>query len=333
MLPLIALLSPPAMAAGHALIVQNKGGGHGEIGYHLARALRAKDLDVTLVQDDKASPAKLPFSRYPADLADCAVVWGNPTDGAVVSNALMGRPPLTHVFDNNAKSPEDCAPYIAAAKASPDFKLFSYVSSAGMYTAKGVLREDMAVKAPPSGQRQVEMCLATQLHGKWTSFRPQYIYGPFTNKRDYIDWFLARAARGLPLPIPGDGSQPVSLTHCEDVAALLASVVGREEAAGGHVFNCGTPETITYNQLCALAGQAVGRPAQVVHLEAGTKTSFPFRPNAEGFYVDVDKACALLGWAPRHRVVDDVGPSGFYTRDFAGLGLAQGPLDTTKDGL
>ena len=38
-------------AAGHAVIVQNKGGGHGEIGFHLAKNLADKDLTVTIVQD------------------------------------------------------------------------------------------------------------------------------------------------------------------------------------------------------------------------------------------------------------------------------------------
>jgi len=50
--------------------------------------------------------------------------------------------------------------------------------------------------------------------------------------------------------VPADAQQPASVTHCEDVAALLASVVGKEEAAGGEIFNCGT------NKMCSWRGRA-----------------------------------------------------------------------------
>jgi len=49
-----------AMAAtGHAVIMQNKGGGHGEIGYHLAKALQAKVLKVTMLQDTDEKKSKV----------------------------------------------------------------------------------------------------------------------------------------------------------------------------------------------------------------------------------------------------------------------------------
>lgn len=63
------------------------------------------------------------------------------------------------------------------------------------------------------------------------AFRPQYIYGPLTNKRDYLDWFFDRVVHGLELiPLPLHGDQLVTLTHAEDVASMLASVVGNEGA-------------------------------------------------------------------------------------------------------
>lgn len=60
---------------------------------------------------------------------------------------------------------------------------------------------------------------------------PQYIYGPLTNKRDYLDWFFDRVVHGLEfIPLPLHGDQLVALTHAEDVASMLASVVGNENA-------------------------------------------------------------------------------------------------------
>lgn len=60
---------------------------------------------------------------------------------------------------------------------------------------------------------------------------PQYIYGPLTNKRDYLDWFFDRVVHGLEfIPLPLHGDQLVALTHAEDVASVLAAVVGNENA-------------------------------------------------------------------------------------------------------
>lgn len=135
------------------------------------------------------------------------------------------------------------------------------------------------------------------------------------------------------MAVPGDAQQPVSITHCEDVAALIASVVGKEVAAGGQIFNCGTDKLVSYGEVCATAAKAVGRDSAVVAtLPPGTKSSFPFRPNAEGFAVRVNKVKEILGWSgSTHFVLNDL--LGFYKDDFFELGLDQGDLDTSDDML
>ena len=317
-------------AAGHAVIVQNKGGGHGEIGFHLAKALSEKDLTVKIVQDSAAKKEALPFSKYGDLPATVTVEWVDTGDAAAVEAACGDA--ATHVFDNNSKKPADAAPIIAAAKKSD--ASYSFVSSAGMYTAKGMLKETKKVKDPPTGQREVEMQLETELGTRWAAFRPQYIYGPYTNKRDYLDWFLNRASRNLAMAVPADAQQPVSVTHCEDVASLISSVVGKETEAGGEIFNCGANKLCSYDDVCIAAGKAFGQEALVTALPPDTKTSFPFRPNAEGFAVSARKVMTTLGWAgAKHNVLEDIAKDGFYTRDFLALGLEKGDLDTSKDGL
>jgi hypothetical protein len=74
----------------------------------------------------------------------------------------------------------------------------------------------------------------------------QYIYGPLTNKRDYLDWFFDRLARDRPLPLPLHGDQLTTLTHVEDVAALLGSVVDNPKAVN-QVFNCATDRWVFLN--------------------------------------------------------------------------------------
>jgi nucleoside-diphosphate-sugar epimerase len=256
--------------------VQNKGGGHDEIGYNLALSLQAQGLKVTLLQD-AAEMSNLPYSLYDAKLPQTNIVLLDPADEAAyaekVTESVKGGPPVTHIFDNLSRGPADVAPLLALAKASPDFKLYSFVSHV----------ETGAVK-PNSGQRLVEKELEEELPGKWASFRPQYIYGPSTDKRGYLDRFWERAAMKLPSHgASGKDAQHAKLAHCEDVAELLSSVVGKEEEAGGEVFNCGTADQVTYRAVCEAAGNAAGKEVKIVGLPAGTKTSFPFRPNAEGF--------------------------------------------------
>lgn len=61
---------------GKALIAQNKGGGHGEIGYHLALKLIEKDISVTLLQDGAGkNKDKQPFARFGGRLPPRAQPW------------------------------------------------------------------------------------------------------------------------------------------------------------------------------------------------------------------------------------------------------------------
>merc|ERR1719282_1533246 len=230
-------------------------------------------MTVTIVQDAAAKKEALPFSKYGELPSAVSVEWVDMADAAAVEAACTVDG-LTHVYDNIAKSPADAAPVMAAAKKSDAFKTYAFVSSAGMYSAKGILKETNKVKDPPTGQREVEMALEAGLPGKWCAFRPQYIYGPCTDKM------------------------------------------------------------CSYDDVCIAAAQALGKEALVAALPPDTKSSFPFRPNAEGFAVRVRKAKDVLGWAgATHNVLDDIAADGFYTKDYLALGLDKGDLDTSKDGL
>ena len=218
-----------------------------------------------------------------------------------------------------------------------------------MYEKSGKLSEGCAVD-PESKQRAVEEGAPPQIfapkrkkHAKWCSFRPQYIYGPHTNKRDYLDWRVDRAAspavKGggggggsdaerarslslsgsstapcarLPARRPGRRARsPVCVTHAEDVADQLASVVGagararacaprrrafrraltrtpaprrsagKESIARNNCFSCGTDKLVTYEDICEAAGDAMGRNVDVQTGPIGEKSSFPFRPTVD----------------------------------------------------
>jgi nucleoside-diphosphate-sugar epimerase len=306
------------------LIVQNKGGGHGELGYQLAKVLmKHEKIDsITILQDDACKDeSEEPFMSYTTDLPDVTVIKAplSATDTTMTAESLqtlLGGTDMTfdYVWDNASKNDEGTGKAICDCAKAWNVKLLTYVSSAGMYQPTKdttfPMSEDTTPIKETAGQNKYDQ-YAVSLGLPLVSFRPQYIYGPKANKYDYIDWYFDRLVRGLPLPIPGDGTQLVSLTNSEDVASLLAAPLSNEDAAvRQRFFNCGTDHLLSYDDvayLCAAAAGIATENVDIVHYDAERlgKAKFPFRPTS--FYVAPDKAKEILGWpGPQHSLKDDL---------------------------
>lgn len=327
-----------AMAAG-ALIVQNKGGGHGEIGYHLALKLaKEKGLKVTMIQDSACKQDKPPFNSY-SDLTQAGVeIKMADLQNGGLSTAIQGVPPCEYVFDNQNICPKDVQNLVK----SWNPKVYAYVSSGGMYLAvpQGPLIEGGGVKL--DNKQLANENHARNLGINWCAFRPQYIYGPKTNKRDYIDWFLDRITRDLPFPLPKDGTLFTTLTNSEDVAGMMASVVGKEAEAtstNGQIFNCAGDELLSHVDVVKVIATAIGKdpkdvlskvvfydPASLKGLDLPKEGKFPFRET--NFGVDVKKAKKVLGWTPQHTFQGDIAE---YYADYCRLGKDQGPVKRAWD--
>ena len=121
------------------------------------------------------------------------------------------------------------------------------------------LCETDEVKAD-NGARKVELAvLASGL--PYTFIRPQYIYGPRASKR-YLDFFIGRAGRKIPIPLPLSGQQLVCVSHISDVSSLIGATIGHPEAKN-EVFNCGSDEFISYQGICTLIHDALGNEDKV----------------------------------------------------------------------
>mmetsp|Transcript_27097 Transcript_27097/g.74718 ORF Transcript_27097/g.74718 Transcript_27097/m.74718 type:complete len:383 (+) Transcript_27097:48-1196(+) len=296
-----------------ALIVQNKGGGHGELGFQLAKNLmnNEKISSITILQDDACNDSKEPFKSYASDLKSVNVVKAPLGDdlNADQMKSHLGGATFDYVWDNASKKPS----VVLECSKEWGVKLHTYVSSAGIYLpgpdGPFPMPETTTVKEG-AGQNLYDQA-AVDAGFPYVSFRPQYIYGPKANKYDYLDWFFDRLVRELPLPIPGDGTQLVSLTNSEDVASLLASPLNNEEAAvQQRFFNCGTDQLVSYGDLAMFCAAAAGISSESVNLfyydaaELG-KAQFPFRPT--NFYVAPDMAKEKLGWpGASHDLVEDL---------------------------
>jgi nucleoside-diphosphate-sugar epimerase len=323
-----------------ALIVQNKGGGHGELGYQLAKVLEesAKIDSITILQDDACKDSTEPFKSYATDLANVKIVkapLGDESMTAEKIQELLGGSSFDYVWDNASKSNEGAGKAVCDCAKAWDVKLLTYVSSAGIYkpAVDGTFPMPETTPIKESAGQNLYDQYAVKLGLPLVSFRPQYIYGPKANKYDYIDWYFDRIVRGLPLPIPGDGTQLVSLTNSEDVASILAAPLMNEEAAvSQRYFNCGTDKLVSYDQVAYACAQAAGVSDEQVMIEHYDgdkfgKATFPFR--LTNFYVAPDEVKAILGWSGSgHSLLEDM-PS--YFEAYKARGGPEKRMSLSKD--
>lgn len=290
------------------LLFQNKGGGHGTIGYYLSKQL-ATSHDVLIVQD-KCNYKKSPFSSYKTDLQESLGVQvldvdtSSPLDQSVLDTIVKFQP--SAIVDNWSKNSVNASVIIDVAKKSSSEQIV-FISSAGMYKSSLVtpLLETDAVKS--SDVRAVEV--SVQESGvPFTFLRPQYIYGPKSNKR-YLDYFISRAHRKIPIPLPLSAEQLVCLTHIEDVASLVAKTLFNEKAKN-EVFNCGTDRFVSYKGICNLVHSALktdlDKDAKYLYFDPLNyqNVDFPFR--RETFITSSGKAKRLLDWKPSHSLDKDI---------------------------
>ena len=185
-----------------ALIIQNKGGGHGELGYQIAKNLLQNDSNmidsITILQDSACKDTHEPFKSYATDLPTVNVIKANLSDETMTSSdlqAILGGDDISFdfVWDNASKEPTgagkaclDCAKsWLDQTK----LQLYVYVSSAGIYQPNADTVFPMSEATTPvkssAGQVAFENH-AAQLELPFVAFRPQYIYGEKANKFDYM---------------------------------------------------------------------------------------------------------------------------------------------------
>ncbi len=96
-----------------------------------------------------------------------------------------------------------------------------------------------------------------------TILRPASVYGP--RDEDTLPYFRM-AGRGV-VVVPGLFTRLVQIVHARDVARALLLAIERPEAVG-RTFFVAHPEVITWRELAAAIGKAVGRSAVRLHLPA-----------------------------------------------------------------
>jgi len=300
-----------SLSSGKVLIVQNKGGGHGTIGYQLCKEIKAiaPNVEIAILQD-KCNYAKPPFSSYKElESLGVSIIEAKLSSETVTLPDAISQFQPTYVVDNWSKSSSN-ATFITNLAKSDAIKQVLFVSSAGMYKSSNSIPVIETDSTKTNDPRQVELeYIKSGI--PYTFMRPQYIYGPKSSKR-YLDYFIGRIHRDYPVPLPMSSDQLVCLTHIEDVASLIATSLGHPKAMN-EVFNCGTDRYVTYKGICQLIHKTLGNgedkqkflfydPKEFAHWDSGLQ--FPFR--RETFITSPSKAKLLLGWKPKHSFDDDI---------------------------
>jgi UDP-glucose 4-epimerase len=136
----------------------------------------------------------------------------------------------------------------------------------------------------------------------YTIFRPHNVYGELQNisdkYRNVIGIFMNNIMQEEPLLIFGDGEQTRAFTHIADVAPHIARVVDIPEASG-EVFNVGSDEHVTVNELADLVMTAMDKEVRVINVRA--------REEVKHAYCSHDKFHSVFGTTSKVPLPDGLG--------------------------
>lgn len=153
---------------------------------------------------------------------------------------------------------------------------YVHISSGSIY-AKPVHQVPISESTPTAPNPQLayaaakwrveqELFAAHVEHGfPVTVVRPSHTYDDASPPLPGSWTVLDRMARGLEVPVHGDGTSLWTLTHAEDFAPGLVGLLGNPRAIG-EVFNITGPDVYTWDQIYTIVAEALGVRPRLVHV-------------------------------------------------------------------
>jgi len=127
------------------------------------------------------------------------------------------------------------------------------------------------------------------------------VYGPSHKYNDYsgvITQFINRLRNNRPLLIYGDGTQTRDFVYVNDAAqAFIAALNGRFVYEGVPIFNIGTGNPTSINELARILMDLIGKETKVEYLSAR-------EGDVKHSYADIKKAERILGYKPKYSLKD-----------------------------
>lgn len=286
-------------------------GGNRYIGLHLLFELARRGHEVTVM------------NSHLADMPEgTRRLHGDRQQPGVIREVLEPhRDEFDVVFDNTAYQVKDLEPMVELFRGR--VQQFVFTSSVAVYRRSFVqpIRETSRRHAPEDkdprkaygvGKVQCENYLFELFESEdfpATSLRVGHTIGPMSPLASREPSFFRRLELGRPILIPGDGFPFVHLIHVNDVARLMASLVGNETVCG-EAYNVDGPEFASILGCMQLMARAVGVEPNIVHvpLDIARTANPPLIHWGEGLVggtvVSIDKALRDIDWKPEFGLED-----------------------------
>ncbi len=255
------------------------------MGSHLVDSLLQMGMDVVVLDDLSGG--------FEDNVPDGATfVLGSILDEALIKE-LFARHRFDYVYHLAAYAAEGLSHFIKGfnyrnnllgsvnlinASVNHDIKCFVFTSSIAVYGAlEPPMREsDVPVPEDPYGVAKLavehELRVTSHMFGlPYVVFRPHNVYGERQNLgdpyRNVVGIFMNRLMRGEELTVFGDGEQRRAFTYVGDVMPAIARSATLT-AAHGQVFNVGSDDPTTVNDLASAVMTTMGRRGEIKHVEA-----------------------------------------------------------------
>lgn len=277
-------------------------GGNGFIGSSLALALRARGVDVAVL--DPGCP------RSDVDWEGIEYITGSLSDAGVTTRALDGVDVVFHLAATTVPATSNLDPIadvqgnlvatldLVGAMRTVGVRRIVYFSSGGAVygnPSASPVPESHPLH-PISSYGVVKGAIENYLHlYQHLGFldpivlRPSNPYGPRQSAagiQGAVAAFLGFAARGERVRIWGDGEVVRDYLFIDDLVEL-AVVAGLSGEVG--VFNVGSGEGHSLNTLCSMISGVIGRPLEIEYL--------PGRPaDVRHIVLDASAARRVFGW-------------------------------------
>ncbi len=281
-------------------------GGNRYIGLDLVFELARRGHHVTVINSHETS---LPdgAQRIHADRRQ---------PGALAAALEDHRDAFDVVFDHTAFDLSDIQPMVELFRGRVAHYVFT--SSQAVYRRSFVqpIREGFRRHAPDDGDSRKaygvgKVRCEDYLLEQWqrtgfpaTSLRVGHTMGPRSPQPSRDPAFFARLEAGRPILIPGEGFAVLQLVHINDVARLMASLIGNERVKG-EIYNVSGAEVTSIVGAVHLMARAMGVKAQIVEvpMEIARRQRPPLvhwgEAVAGSAMLSIDKALDHIDWKPR----------------------------------
>jgi nucleoside-diphosphate-sugar epimerase len=243
-------------------------GGTGLISSACASAAQAAGHEVWLVTRGQ--------STLPSPVTSKRIITADATDQASLRSALSGMS-WDVVVQCVAFQPDQVVEDVATFA---DAGQYVFISSASVYEKppSSWLITERTPKVNPFWEyaqnkiacEQVLQRAHQESRFPMTIVRPSLTYGPSQIPVSVGSWtkpftIVDRIRRGAKIIVPGDGTAIWTLTHNSDFASGLIGLFG-QDAAIGEDFHITSDEALSWNQIYALLGDAVGAEPDMLHV-------------------------------------------------------------------